>query len=92
MPAHVMCRAGSKAFKLGVVNSPVRVAAKKVVVRHAKTAACNGNARSRRSLMAAMVDRVYGSLVGHFKVGGARFHAALYKSSVSISLMLHFKP
>ena len=87
-----MCCAGSNAFRLGTVNSPVRAAAKKVVVRHANTTACNRDARSRCSLMAVMVARVYGSLAGRLDEGGAKFRAALYNSSASLSFMLQVSP
>ena len=72
-----MCRATSKAFRLGIMNSPVHAAVKKLVVRQANTAVCSGEVRSKHSLIATMVARVYGSLAGHLDVGGARLHAAL---------------
>lgn len=72
-----MCLVGLNTFKLGIVNSPMWAAAKKVVVRQAKVVMCSGIVKSRWLQMAAMAPTVYGSLGGRFKVGGVRLWAAL---------------
>lgn len=69
MFVQVMYCARSKTFKLGIVNSLMCAAIKKVVVRQVKTATCNGEVRSKCSLIAMMVARMYGSLMGYLDMG-----------------------
>lgn len=62
------CVTRLNAFKLDTMDFPVCTAMKKVLWRQVNTTACNGNLRSNHSLMAAMVTKLYDSLVGHLNV------------------------
>ena len=59
-----MCVEGLNAFKLLTVNSPVRAVAKKVVVRHAKTAALMGSDKGSWLRSFVKMSMVYGSRGG----------------------------